>query len=94
LKKKIIIVRGHTKSYRSEKKTLLVRVAEERIFYVASAAAAVLPLDSALRDGSPAAFAARLLGHHRRSLSSRASTVAEFGVIEILYRTDGSTTGR
>jgi len=94
LKKKIIVLRGHTKSYRSEKKTLLVRVAEERIFYVASAAAAVLPLDSALRDGFPAAVAARLLGHRRRSLSSRASTVAEFGVIEMLCRTDGSTTGR
>ena len=94
MKKKIIVLRGHTKSYRSEKKTLLVRVAEERIFYVASAAAAVLPLDSALRDGSPAAVATRLLGHHRRSLSSRASTVAEFGVIEMLCRTDGSTTRR
>jgi len=45
-----------------------------------------------LRDGSPAAVAARLLGHRRRSLSSRASTVVEFGVIELLCRTDGSTT--
>ena len=82
---------------RSEKKTLLVRVAEERTFYVASAAAAVLPCCHStlpLRDGSPAAVAARLLGHRRRSRSSRASTVAEFGVIEMLYRTDGSTTGR
>ena len=87
----LIVINVEKENYHPKKKTLLVRVAEERIFYVASA---VLPLDSALRDGSPAAVAARLLGHHRRSLSSRASTVAEFGVIEMLCRTDGSTTGR
>jgi len=47
-------------------KTLLVRVAVIRIFYVASAAAAVPPCCHTtlpLRDGSPAAVAARLLGH-------------------------------
>ena len=90
----LIVINVEKENYHPTKKTLLVRVAEERIFYVASAAAAVLPFDSELRDGSPAAVTARLLGHRRRSLSSRTSTVAEFGVIEMLCRTDGSTTGR
>ena len=93
----LIIIIVEKEYYYPTKKTLLVRVAEERIFYVASATAAVLPCCHStltLRDGFPAAVATRLLGHHRRSLSSRASTVAEFGVIEMLCRTDGSTTGR
>ena len=86
----LIIIIVEKEYYYPTKKTLLVRVAEERIFYVLPCCHSTLTL----RDGFPAAVATRLLGHHRRSLSSRASTVAESGVIEMLCRTDGSTTGR
>ena len=47
----LIVINVEKENCHPTKKTLLVRVAEERIFYVASAAAAVLPFDSALRDG-------------------------------------------